>query len=140
MAMKETIEEKLDRFIHVGWRDKALQNSHGVGKINIAGHAFHVPHRFQKLVIDTALKDSPQLFHFTAEELPPIKGSIGLILRWGSKQTVSGAFGAEKSGNKFPSAANENAEGTIIKLKFGDGQPHQNMQPAVACYSWLRNE
>ena len=67
MAMKETIEEKLDRFIHVGWRDKALQNSHGVGKINIAGHAFHVPHRFQKLVIDTALKDSPQLFHFTAE-------------------------------------------------------------------------
>ena len=42
MAMKETIEEKLDRFIHVGWRDKALQNSHGVGKINIAGHAFHV--------------------------------------------------------------------------------------------------
>lgn len=68
MAMKETIEEKLDRFIHVGWRDKALQNSHGVGKINIAGHAFHVPHRFQKLVIDTALKDSPQLFHFTADD------------------------------------------------------------------------
>lgn len=69
MAMKETIEEKLDRFIHVGWRDKALQNSHGVGKINIAGHAFHVPHRFQKLVIDTALKDSPQLFHFTADDI-----------------------------------------------------------------------
>ena len=67
MAMKETIEEKLDRFIHVGWRDKALQNSHGVGKINIAGHAFHVPHRFQKLVIDTALKDSPQLFHLISK-------------------------------------------------------------------------
>ena len=69
MAVKETIEEKLDRFIHVAWRDKALQNSHGVGKINIAGHAFHVPHRFQKLVIDTALKDSPQLFHFTADDI-----------------------------------------------------------------------
>lgn len=69
MAMKETIEEKLDRFIHVGWRDKTLQNGHGIGKINIAGHAFHVPHRFQKLVIDTALKDSPQLFHFTADDI-----------------------------------------------------------------------
>lgn len=69
MAMKETIEEKLDSFIHVGWRDKALQNGHGIGKINIAGHAFHVPHRFQKLVIDTALKDSPQLFHFTADDI-----------------------------------------------------------------------
>lgn len=76
----------------------------------------------------------------TAEESAPIKGSIGTILRWRNKQTLSGVFTVNDTGNSFPSAANENAEGVIINLNFGGGQPHQNMQPAVACYSWFRTE
>lgn len=85
-------------------------------------------------------KYGERLHRLTAEESAPIKGSIGTILRWRNKQTLSGVFTVNDTGNSFPSAANENAEGVIINLNFGGGQPHQNMQPAVACYSWFRTE
>lgn len=85
-------------------------------------------------------KYGERMHQLTAEESAPIKGSIGTILRWGSNQTLSGVFTVNNTGNRFPSAANENAEGAIINLNFGGGKPHQNMQPAVACYSWFRTE
>lgn len=66
----------------------------------------------------------------TEAELPALSGEAGLYIRYNTGQTASGILKQSyNTTSKFPSATSENCTSSVVKIAFGDGQPHNNMPP-----------
>ena len=84
----------------------------------------------------------------TVDELPKITGAIQFRLIEDGNGIVDVVNGLNcfkferRSGNKWVTALgygqNTNCPVDVIRLEFGNNQPHSNVSPTIACYVWTR--
>lgn len=75
----------------------------------------------------------------TEAELPKLSGEIDHMIRYaGRGNSESGIISAKSMGLRFPSGANENCTNWSMNIAFGGSQPHNNLPPYLAVYTWVR--
>ena len=75
----------------------------------------------------------------TEAELPKLNGEIDHMIRYGGRgNSESGIMSAKSMGLRFPSGADENCTNWSMNIAFGGDQPHNNLPPYLAVYTWVR--
>ena len=84
----------------------------------------------------------------TVDELPKIKGSLQFRLLTNTGTIVDllnkpNCFKFESNtgsawANSLATGKDLNMPVDVVRLEFGNNQPHSNVSPAIACYVWTR--